>query len=107
MIFRFPYRRVWLEPLPYEASPPPGLLARWMRLLTGKATARRPVDSGTYENVARPFVSIRIKGPIVASRLKSTLLDTGSHDTLFPVELADLLGIPLGGERHILKWRGL
>src|SRR6266699_116855 len=45
-------------------------------------------------------------GPVAARRLKSALLDTGAQDTLFPMELADALGIHLGGERDAIRWRG-
>jgi hypothetical protein len=43
---------------------------------------------------------------VAARRLKSALLDTGSQDTLFPMALAEPLGILLGGERYGIKWRG-
>jgi hypothetical protein len=51
-------------------------------------------------------VSVRIQGPAAARRLKYALLDTGSQDTLFPVELAEPLGIVLGGESQSIRWRG-
>jgi hypothetical protein len=108
-MFRFPYRRLQPERLP-ALSPPPGLLLRLFRLLTGKratapASASKTSDL-TGDSAARPFGSVRIQGPVAARRLKHALLDTGSQDTLFPMELAEPLGIVLGGARQAIRWRG-
>jgi hypothetical protein len=105
-MFRFPYRRVWVEPAPAIAPAQPGFLARLVGFFAGKPPTKAIAASSASENLPRPFVSIRIKGPIAARRLKSALLDTGSQDTLFPMDLAEPLGIVLGGERAALKWRG-
>jgi hypothetical protein len=105
-MFRFPYRRVLVEPDPAIASAQSGLLSRFVRFITGKKPFKGPGRISGNENLPRPFVSIRIKGPIAARRLKSALLDTGSQDTQFPMELAEPLGIILGGDRGALKWRG-
>ena len=108
-MFRFPYRRVWVEPVSPANLPQPGLLARLVRRLLGKPAAEsssRASSGPAGDGVARPFVSVRIRGPLAARRLKSALLDTGSQDTLFPMELAEPLGIPLGSERDAIRWRG-
>jgi hypothetical protein len=109
-MFRFPYRRLQPERFPAIAQPRPGLLLRLIRLLTGTRTAEPGSGSRSRdlasEGIARPFVSIRIQGPVAARRLKYALLDTGSQDTLFPMELAEPLGVVLGGEKQALRWRG-
>jgi len=86
------------------------LLVRIIHFLGGKRAAApgsisRPGDI-VGDSAARPLVSVRIQGPVAARRLKYALLDTGSQDTLFPMELAEPLGINLGGERQAIKWRG-
>jgi hypothetical protein len=105
-MFRFPYQR--LQPGRVQAmSPnPSGLLLRLFRLLTGQRAAPSQTSQFVSDSVARPFVSVRIQGPVVGRRLKYALLDTGSQDTLFPIELAESLGIVLGGEKRTIKWRG-
>ena len=109
-MFRFPYRRLQPERVPPITSPPRGLLLRLFRLLTGKRAEVPESVSRTRDLVshsaARPFVSIRMQGPVAGRRLKYALLDTGSQDTLFPMELAEPLGIVLGGERQAIRWRG-
>jgi hypothetical protein len=105
-MFRFPYRRVGAEPLRAIASVQPNFLARLMSLLTGKPRTTGASVGSASEHITRPVVSVRIRGPIASRRLKSALLDTGSQDTLFPMELAEPLGVILGGERAALKWRG-
>jgi len=108
-MFRFPYRRLQPERLPAPAPPTPGLLWRLFHLLTGKraaAAGSRSRASEASESDARPFVSVRIRGPVAARRLKYALLDTGSQDTLFPAALAEPLGIVLGGEKQTIRWRG-
>ena len=104
-MFRFAYRRIGLAPIPSVASAPAGLLARLFRFLSGKSVQSHP-SPARFDNAPRPMVSIRIRGPVAARRLKSALLDTGSQDTLFPMELAESLGLPLGGQRQSIKWRG-
>ena len=104
-MLRFPYRRVWAEPGP-AGIPPLGLWSRLIRLLTGKLAAAQQPPARVSDNAPRPVISIRIRGPVASRRLKSALLDTGSQDTLFPAALAEPLGIPLGGERQAIRWRG-
>jgi hypothetical protein len=58
------------------------------------------------DTIARPIVTLRIRGPVAARRLKYALLDSGSVDTLFPAELAEPLGIVLGEEKRSIHWRG-
>jgi hypothetical protein len=83
-MLRFPYRRIWSEPGPTAAAAP-GLLTRFMGFLTGRGTPARPAVPLAAESVPRPFVSIRLRGPIASRRLRSALLDTGSQDMLFPM----------------------
>jgi hypothetical protein len=107
-MLRFPYQRLHPARLPANAVRPPSLLTRILRLLTGKRDA--PSIQATTEliadSAARPFVTIRIQGPVAARRLRYALLDTGSQDTLFPAELAEPLGIVLGGTTRRIRWRG-
>ena len=84
MIFRFPYLE---EPL--LGPPPPSLSAgdvsRW-----------------------RPLIPVRIIGPTGRSRLfLRALLDPGSDDTIFPLDVAALIGVELrSGTNHSVRWRG-
>jgi hypothetical protein len=108
-MLRFPYRRSGVSPLPTLARRPSWLVQVY-RALIGKPTPEahtppNPLQSAV-DDPPRPFVSVRIKGPTATRRLKSALLDTGSLDTLFPAELAAALGILLGGERRVIRWRG-
>jgi hypothetical protein len=107
-MLRFPYRRLQPERAPTAAPPMPGLLSRLLRLLGGRTeSGSLSKASGLVsESEARPFVSVRIQGPVAARRLKYALLDTGSQDTLFPAALAEPLGTVLGGEKQIIRWRG-
>ena len=105
-MLRFPYRRMLAEAGPIVASPPLGLWSRLIHLLTGKFAAAQPPQARASDHVPRPVVPIRIRGSVASRRLKSALLDTGSQDTLFPAALAEPLGIPLGGERQTIRWRG-
>jgi hypothetical protein len=104
-MLRFPYRRVLAEPRTIVSSQPLGLWSRLIRLLTGELTAAQPTTR-VSDSAPRPVVSIRIRGPVASRRLKSALLDTGSQDTPFPAALAEPLGVPLGGERQTIRWRG-
>ena len=105
-MLRFTYRSMWAAPDPLGQSPPSGWLGRLIRLITAKSAdaPQRPIRAS--DNLPRPIVPIRIRGPVAARRLKSALLDTGSQDTLFPMALAQSLGILLGGERRTIGWRG-
>jgi hypothetical protein len=108
-MLRFPYRRIGVKPLP-ALTRRPSWLVHLFRALIGKPAPEERDPSSPSRSAAddppRPFVSVRIKGPTAARRLKSALLDTGSLDTLFPAELAAPLGIVLGGERRAIRWRG-
>jgi hypothetical protein len=109
-MLRFPYRRLEAQRPPAVPSASPGWAWRFFRLLMGGRTAQpesatRPGEPAAHSE-ARPFVSLRIRGPVAARRLRHALLDTGSQDTLFPAALAEPLGIVLGGEKHRLRWRG-
>lgn len=105
-MLRFPYRRVGLAPDPSAGSPSLGLLSRLFRLLTRQSAAPTQPPNRIGDIGPRPVISIRVRGPVAARRLKSALLDTGSQDTLFPMELAEPLGILLGSKREAIKWRG-
>ena len=83
-MLRFPY----LEELLFGEVPPSlpaGTASRW-----------------------RPLVPIRIVGPAGRSRLfLRALLDPGSDDTIFPLDVAALIGAELrSGTNHSLRWRG-
>jgi hypothetical protein len=109
-MLRFPYQQIQPQRVPAFSIPQPSLLWRVVRLLTGKRSAEPESvsrkDDPVSDSAARPFVSVRIQGPVAARRLRYALLDTESQDTLFPIELAEPLGIVLGGKKQALKWRG-
>jgi hypothetical protein len=105
-MFRFPYRRALVQPSAAATSAQPGFFVRLIRFLTGKSPTTQLAGISPTENPPRPFVSIRVKGPVAGRRLKSALLDTASQDTLFPMELAEPLGIILGAVRTAVRWRG-
>src|SRR5262245_34166816 len=103
-MFRIPYQQLPIKPAQPILSPPLSLLARIVRMLTGKPS---PPHAGIFTlGSYRPFVSIRVRGTVAARWLKYALLDTGSEDTLLPMELAERLGIMLGGDRQAVMWRG-
>jgi hypothetical protein len=108
-MLRFPYRRMGVKPLP-ALTPRPSWLVQLFGVLIGKPAPEERAPSShspsAVDDPPRRFVSVRIKGPTAARRLRSALLDTGSLDTLFPAELAAPLGILLGGERRSIRWRG-
>lgn len=56
----------------------------------------------------RPVVTVRIVGPGgQQQKLPDTLVDAGSEDCIFPLDLVAALGIPLlPPTPHQLKWRG-
>ena len=84
MTLRFPY----LEEL-LLGTPPPSLpsqcVSRW-----------------------RPLLPIRIFGPSGQSRLfLRALLDPGSDDTIFPLDVANIIKVRLRGDsKHSIRWRG-
>ena len=83
-MLRFPYLP---EPLlgPPPPSLPPGSTVRW-----------------------RPLVPVRIFGPTQRLRyFPRAVLDPGADDTIFPLDLAALLGVVLKADAaHALRWRG-
>ena len=83
-MLRFPYLE---EPLLRSAPPslPASSVSRW-----------------------RPLVPVRVIGPKGDSRLfLRCLVDPGSDDTIFPLDLAALIGIQLGSLRkYSVRWRG-
>jgi hypothetical protein len=103
-MFRFPYRK--LPPIPAVGPTAPTLVARLKRLFFGNRTEFSSAQPSPGDVPARPFASVRVRGPAAARRLLYALLDTGSQDTLLPSELAERLGVILGGEKQNLKWRG-
>jgi hypothetical protein len=99
-MFRFPYRPAWVE---HHPDAPPNLWSQLLRLVSGSSPrAERPF----IDRVPRPVVSVRVHGPVSTRWIKSAVLDTGSQDTLFPMLLAEPLGVLLGGERGKITWRG-
>jgi hypothetical protein len=56
----------------------------------------------------RPLVPVRIIGPTGRSRLfLRSLLDPGSDDTIFPLDVAALIGTQLRTRtKHSVRWRG-
>jgi hypothetical protein len=84
VILRFPY----LEE-PIQGSPPPSLppsaQERW-----------------------RPLVPITVYGPTgLFLSFGRALMDTGADDTIFPLDVATYLGIPLlASTGHAMRWRG-
>lgn len=64
------------------------------------------VDLQTGVPCWRPIVPVMIKRLAVRRRTKA-IVDTGSNDSIFPVRMASVLGIPLGtSSSHRLIWRG-
>jgi hypothetical protein len=56
----------------------------------------------------RPLVPVRIRGPLGQARyFPRALLDSGADDTIFPIDVAAVLGIVLGpGPAQAIRWRG-
>lgn len=84
MILRFPYLEERLGGPP-PPSLPPTARGRW-----------------------RPLVPVTLAGPTGASTLfPRALLDSGADDTLFPLDVAVQLGVPLlPATGHAMRWRG-
>ncbi|MBX3452309.1 MAG: hypothetical protein KF777_22325 [Planctomycetaceae bacterium] len=53
--------------------------------------------SNDYRLILRPIVTIRIIGPKAEARWDA-LVDTGADETLFPLSLAEVLGVELNHE---------
>lgn len=54
----------------------------------------------------RPLVSLTVAAGTVKRRIKA-VVDSGSNDTIFPLKLANVLGVPLGSTvTHGIVWRG-
>jgi hypothetical protein len=84
---RFPFQPV---PFPGPAPPtlPPGTSIRW-----------------------RPLIPVTIRAPETGRdhEYGLALLDTGSQDTIFPIDIALSLGVrllPLSAVGHQVRWRG-
>lgn len=56
----------------------------------------------------RPLAPVAIIGPTAKRRIFSrALLDPGADDTVFPLAIANLIGVPLRPDSgHALRWRG-
>lgn len=56
----------------------------------------------------RPYVPLRVIGPGgVARPIARALLDTGADDSVFPLSIAQLIGISLpSSTQHVVRWRG-
>jgi hypothetical protein len=82
-MLQFPY----LEELLVGRAPltlPPGAISRW-----------------------RPLIPVTIGGPAGYFVAGKALLDTGSDDTVFPVDLLPVLGVsPRPDKSHRIRWRG-
>lgn len=74
-------------------------------LFTGPPPPSRPAGVTTYK---RPLIPVTIIGPNGISRsFDRALLDSGADDTVFPIDAARLLGIPLRPHLgHGVRWRG-
>lgn len=53
--------------------------------------------SGDFRLILRPIVTVRISGPKADARWDA-LVDTGADETVFPLSLAELLGVELDEE---------
>lgn len=53
--------------------------------------------SNDYRLILRPIVTIRVIGPTAEARWDA-LVDTGADETLFPLSLAEVLGVELDHE---------
>lgn len=55
----------------------------------------------------RPLLPVRIFGSRGSRLFLRALLDPGSDDTVFPLDVADIVGASLiSGTAHSLRWRG-
>jgi len=55
----------------------------------------------------RPFVPLTLFGPSTSWFFNRALVDSGSDDTVFPLNVAKHLGVPLLVDSgHVLRWRG-
>lgn len=82
-MLQFPYLAVRIK-----GSPPPSLpaitLIRW-----------------------RPFLPVTLVGPTDQRYLTRALLDTGSDECIFPLNLLAAIGAtPLADSKHFVTWRG-
>ncbi len=54
----------------------------------------------------RPIITVRIGGPVDSLQFEA-LLDTGSVATVFRREVAEAIGVVLGGSEDAgIRWRG-
>ncbi len=82
-MLQFPY----VEELLFGRAPstlPPGSVSRW-----------------------RPLIPVTVGGPAGFFGAGKALLDTGSDDTVLPLDLLPVLGVkPLPDKSHRIRWRG-
>ncbi len=110
-MLRFPYQLLPIAPIRPVS---PGKWATIKRLLGALLGQTRPEPSqGTEVGASaitspplRPFVPVRIRGLGKARRFRLALVDTGSVATVFPSDVAPLIGVVLGGRQQRLRWRG-
>jgi len=65
-----------------------------------------PAQAGQF---LRPFVPVAVAGAGGRRNFARALLDTGSHDTIFPAAVAKMIGVdlqPRADGTSILRWRG-
>jgi hypothetical protein len=94
-MLRFPY-------IPTVQAPgkPRGILA-WIR----RNLLRQPDPVRVARRVMRPLVPIRVRGPVQSIQTLG-LLDTGSTDTVIPMELGIEIGANIAANEGAIKWRG-
>src|SRR5579859_2294452 len=105
-MLRFPYLPTPIR----ERKPgkPSGPIARFWRFLSNKPDPTLPPASASL-SIKRPLVPICIRGPGPRFHSLRTLglLDSGSTDTVIPLEIAYAIGAKLVGDQGILRWRGM
>jgi hypothetical protein len=91
-------------PVSRPVSPRPTGFRAWFQRMLGRtppAEPRRQVDE-------RPMIPVRIIGPTGLSMWHTGLLDTGSTETMFPIEVAQAIGVILqGSPAGYIRWRGV
>jgi hypothetical protein len=109
-MLRFPYQVLPVAPARLASLGNWARIQRFLQALFGKVLPQRGhgAEVGPSPKTAplRPFVQIRIRGFGKARRFRLALVDTGSVSTVFPSEVAPLIGVVLGGRQHTLHWRG-
>src|SRR5437867_2574894 len=105
-MLRFPYLPAAVAQK--KTAEPSGLFARFWRFFSHKPDPTLPVIRPSL-SVKRPLVPICIRGPGPRFHSLRTLglLDSGSTDTVIPLEIAHAIGAILVGDQGMLRWRGL